>query len=143
MRFLSYFFFYTYIGLVVLAGLWGAFLFPALDFSILFQLDLNDLNDYERINLLSQYRFLRALELGFGLFALLFTKEIFFDKKFNRLFLCIMGLGILARVASWVMDGNPSYLTKFFLIYEAVGWWLILIYTHKKNQPWKAEKFPM
>jgi hypothetical protein len=125
----SYFFFYTYIGLVVLAGFWGAFIYPELDFKILFNFQIKDLYDFERINILSQYRFLRGLELGFGIFALTFIKEIFSEKKFNMVFLITMGLGIMARVASWLVDGNPSLLTKFFLFYEAIGWVLIFVYS--------------
>ena len=125
----SYFFFYTYIGLVVVAGFWGAFIYPELDFKILFNFQIKDLYDFERINILSQYRFLRGLELGFGIFALTFIKEIFSEKKFNRVFLITMGLGIMARIASWLVDGNPGFLTKFFLFYEAIGWVLIFVYS--------------
>lgn len=128
----SYFFFYTYIGLVILAGFWGGFIYPSLDFEMMLGLDVSQLKDFERINLLSQYRFLRALELGFGLFALVFVKEIFSDFKFNRLYLTIMGLGVLARIFSWVFDGAPSYLTMFFMFYEAIGWIVIFIYSNSK-----------
>ncbi len=129
MKKVSYFFFYTYIGLVVLAGFWGAFINPKWDFEFLFNFRIDDLYDFERINILSQYRFLRAIELGFGIFALTFFKQIFSEKKFNFLFLTIMGLGILARVASWIWDGNPGLLTKFFLFYEAIGWMVIFFYS--------------
>ena len=77
MKFLSYFFFYTYIGLVLLAGFLGAFLFPSMDFPYLMEMDLSNLPEHSKVNLLSQYRFLRALELGFGLFSIVFIKEIF------------------------------------------------------------------
>jgi hypothetical protein len=132
MKNLSYFFFYTYIGLVVLAGFWGAFIYPSFDFEIMFKLNLSQLTDFERINLLSQYRFLRALELGFGLFSMFFVKDIFADFKFNRLFLTIMGLGILARLFSWAIDGTPSILTMFFMFYEAIAWMVIFIFSKSK-----------
>jgi len=136
MKILSNFFFYTYIGLVVLAGFWGAFIFPTFDFDLLFSLDINEIEEFGRVNLLSQYRFLRALELGFGIFSLYFVKAIFTLKPFNYLFLLIMGLGILARIFSWFFDGNPSLLTKFFMVYEAVGWICILVYTQPKLKPY-------
>ena len=131
MRFLNYFFFYTYIGLVVLAGFWGAFLLPWMDFPYLMEMDLSTLPEHAKINLLSQYRFLRALELGFGLFSLLFIKEIFNNVKFNKLFLTIMGMGILARLVSWLVDGTPNLLLLFFFAYEAVGWFIIMVYSRK------------
>jgi hypothetical protein len=133
MNMASYFFFYTYIGLVIIAGFWGAFINPVWDFSFLFNFQIDDLYDFERINILSQYRFLRAIELGFGIFALIFLKEIFTQRKFNKVFLTIMGLGILARVCSWLIDGTPSSLTKFFMFYEAIGWIFIFIYSKNLN----------
>jgi len=132
MKELSYFFFYTYIGLVALAGFWGAFVYPAFDFRFLFEMDVQQFSDFQRINLLSQYRFLRALELGFGIFSLVFVRQIFIEKLFNRLFLFIMLWGILARVFSLLFDGFPGKLTWFFLIYETVGW--ITIFSYTKNR---------
>ncbi len=131
MKTLSYFFFYAYIGLVSLAGFWGAFLNAPLDHQLLFQLDTRDLPDYTRTNMLSQYRFLRAIELGFGLFSFLFAKAIFTERAFNRLFLSIMALGILARLVSLFYEGNPSWLTWFFLVFEGVGALIIFLYTRK------------
>lgn len=131
MKFLSYTFFYTYVGLVLLAGFWGAFLYPSLDFAYLFKIEINELPDFSKVNMLSQYRFLRALELGYGLFAIFFFKEIFSLRKYNNLFLAIMGMGVLSRAVSWIADGMPSPLFIFFLIYEALGWLIIFAYSRK------------
>jgi hypothetical protein len=133
MAFLAYFFFYTYIGLVLLAGFWGAFAYPYLEFKHLLAVDLETMEEAARVNLLSQYRFLRALEFGYGLFALLFLKEIFSIRKFNLLFLAIMAGGILARLVSWWWDGTPNGWALFFLSYEAVGWVTIIIYSKEKG----------
>lgn len=135
MRKLSYFFFYTYIGLVIVAGFWGAFVNPYFDFRQLFQLDPNSLKEFSKINALSQYRFLRAIELGFGLFSILFVRQIFSEKTFNILFLVIMGSGVLARGISWVVDGRPSNLFLFFMFYELLGLIFILAYTRYKIKP--------
>lgn len=132
MKTLSHIFFYTYIGLVLLAGFWGAFLGADFDHRLLFNLNTATLPDLTRTNLLSQYRFLRALELGFGLFAIVFRKEIFTVKKFNTVFLAIMGGGVLARVVSLIDDGSPSWFFYFFMIYECVG--LIVIYLYKRKE---------
>lgn len=133
MAFLNYFFFYTYIGLVLLAGFWGAFVAPQLDFEYLFALDLHSLEEQARTNMLSQYRFLRALELGYGLFAIVFLKEIFSVQKFNLLFLVVMACGIMARVFSGWQEGTPNGWTIFFLFYEATGWLLIAVYSTQKG----------
>lgn len=133
MAFLNYFFFYTYIGLVLLAGFWGAFIYPYLDFEYLLAVDLQTMEEAAKINLLSQYRFLRALEFGYGLFAIVFLKEIFSVRKFNLLFLLIMGCGILARAVSWWTDGTPNGWAIFFLSYEAIGWVIIAWYSKRKG----------
>ena len=130
MKFTAYFFFYGYIGLVMLAGFWGAFLGADFDHQLLFNLDTSSLESDTRTNLLSQYRFLRAIEFGYGLFAILFTKEIFSLKKFNRLYLGIMFAGVLARTVSIVDDGSPSALFYFFLIFEFIG--VVVIYLYFK-----------
>ena len=131
MRSVNYFFYYTYIGLIVLAGFWGAFINPGIDFRLLFQFDIHSLADFQRINMMSQYRFLRAIELGFGIFSLIFVKNIFSEKKFNRLFIFIMLAGVLSRIISVIMDGSPGTLMYFFLVYESVGLIVIFFYTRK------------
>lgn len=133
MKFTAYFFFYGYIGLVMLAGFWGAFLGADFDHQLLFNLDTGSLESDTRTNLLSQYRFLRAIEFGYGLFAILFTKEIFSLKKFNRLYLAIMFAGVLARTVSIVDDGSPSALFYFFLIFEFIGVVVIYLYFQIKT----------
>jgi len=132
---LSYFFFYTYVGLVLVAGFWGAFIGPHFDFIWLFDLDTYTLSDHSRINLTSQYRFLRALELGYGLYSVLFVREIFTNRKFNTLFLFIMFSGALSRIVSIVMEGSPSALFYFFLSFEMAGVIVIFLYTRTKTHP--------
>lgn len=129
MRILSYFFFYTYTGLVLIAGFWGAFIYPKVDFQYLLRLDIDTLSQDTRNTLLSQYRFLRAIEFGFGLWAFYFTKRIFTEKPFNRLFLYIMLGGIVARIIGIVVEGIPSYAMLAFMIYELIAIIFIFIYT--------------
>lgn len=131
MKVVSYVFFYGYIGVILAAGLWGAFINPYLDFKILFDLDVTTIPNHSRINMLSQFRFLRAIELGFGIFAIAFVKEIFQQRKFNYLFLIIMALGVLGRLASILGDGKPSTLMLLFMGYELVGVIIIMLHTRK------------
>lgn len=132
MKLVSYFFFYTYVGLIIVAGFWGAFMNVNVDFQLLFNMNPQILPEPERINLISQYRFLRAIELGFGLFSIIFVKNIFSEKKFNILFLCIMGSGVLARIVSIVVEGMPNRLMLFFLFYELTGLCAIYLYSRKQ-----------
>jgi hypothetical protein len=72
-------------------------------------------------SLLSQYRFLRAVELGYGLVAARYWRLIFADRRFGVPFLVVMALGVAARVVGIVWDGWPSALFLFFMVSEAVG----------------------
>ena len=128
MRLLAEVFFYGYAGLLVLAGGWGMF-GARLDHRILFGLHLDSVGEPSGASLVSQYRFLRAIELGFGSFSLLFKPEIFTQRSFNRLFLATMTAGVVARLISRVVDGRPRPIFYAFLISEALGAVLIFQYT--------------
>jgi uncharacterized protein DUF4345 len=128
MKLLAEIFFYGYTGPLILAGVWGT-LAARLDQRFLFGLNLASLDGSIGASLLSQYRFLRAIELGFGTFGVMFHREIFTLRSFNRLFLATMVAGVLARVISRVIDGRPRPVFMFFLVWEAVGAVVILQYT--------------
>jgi hypothetical protein len=113
--------FYGYVALLVVAGAWGAFGWAARDQSWLFDLNVGDLAPATSASLLSQYRFLRAIELGYGVLAFRYRREVFSDARFGRPFLGIMGAGVLARVVGLVVDGRPKNVFFFFMITELVG----------------------
>lgn len=136
MRFLSYFFFYTYVGFLIAAGVWGALLGARIDQQMLFAFDISVTDPGTEASLLSQYRFLRLVEAGFGLFAILFTKEIFSEPKFNKLFLFVMFMGAGVRILSYFEDGSPYWIFYFFAIYELIGAVIILIHTRKQLSPY-------
>jgi hypothetical protein len=117
--------------MVIVAGFWGAFINPYFDYRLLSNFDINTLPDFQRINIVSQYRFLRAIELGFGIFAILFVKNIFSEMKFNRLFIFIMSAGVLSRITSVAIDGSPGGLMYFFLGFELAGLTVIYLYSRK------------
>ena len=131
MKAINYFFFYGYIAVIIAAGLWGAYVNPSLDFRVLMDVDVDSLPEYSRINMLSQYRFLRAIESGFGFFSVLFVREIFTIRKFNRLFLTIMLLGVFARMVSLATDGQPNGAMLFFMGFELIGVIVIWKYSRK------------
>ncbi len=130
LKWASWAFFYGYVGLLILAGAWGIF-FARVDASLLFDLDLDQLASTTEASLLSQYRFLRALELGFGLWAMLHRHAIHDRPDANRLFLSIMAAGVAARLISLALDGSPSAPMYFFLVSELIGVVLIFAYTRK------------
>ena len=134
LKWAAYAFFYGYVGLLVVAGLWGLVL-ADIDLDLFIKLDVDTLQDQTKTNLLSQYRFLRAMEFGLGIFAFWYRGEIFVNPTINRIFLVIMGTGIAARALSLLLDGIPGALFNFFLISELIGLILIYIYTRRTLVP--------
>jgi len=121
-------FFFVYVALLIVAGAWGI-VGARLDMSVLLRLHINDLPDRTAANLLSQYRFLRAIELGFGVFAFTHWRRIYTLRSYNRLFLSVMAAGVAARLLSLGLDGGPSWWMYLFLGWELVGVALIFLAT--------------
>lgn len=120
--------FFGYVSLLVVAGAWGI-VGARLDLPLLLQVRLGELPPDAEANLLSQYRFLRAIEFGFGVFAWRFHKEIFTQRTFTQIFLTVMAAGVVARLISLPLDGRPSAVMFIFLGWEALGVIIIAAYT--------------
>ena len=120
--------FYGYVLLLVIAGLWGM-VFAVRDVRLISGFDPDRLPVEQSAALLSQYRFLRAVELGFGILALAYRKEVFEVRAVNLAFLTVMGLGIGGRVLGFVLDGTPSAPMVFVAAYEAVAVVVIFLAT--------------
>jgi hypothetical protein len=121
-------FFFVYVASLIVAGAWGM-VGARVDMWVLLRLHLNDLPDRTAANLLSQYRFLRAIEIGFGVFALTHWRRIYSIRTYNRLFLSVMAAGVAARLLSLGLDGGPSWWMYLFLGWELVGVALIFLAT--------------
>lgn len=128
LRRVSLVFFYAYVALLIVAGAWGI-VGARFDMRVLLQLHLHDVPHRTAANLLSQYRFLRAIELGFGVFALTHRRRIYNVRSYNRLFLSVMAAGVAARFVSLALDGIPSWWMFVFLGWELVGVILIFLAT--------------
>jgi hypothetical protein len=100
-------------------------------FDLLTGLDLDQVPADAEANLLSQYRFLRAIELGFGVFTLMNRHEIFENVRYNALFLSIMAAGVAARLLSLALDGKPSATMLFFLVTKLGG--VIVIFSYSRG----------
>ncbi len=135
MKVVTYGLFGGYVITLILAGAWGVF-FATIDHRVLFHLDVQSLARVPAASLVSQYRFLRAIEFGFGMFSAVYRRQIFTERTFNRLFLGVMGLGVAARFVSLLLDGRPFPVLNFFLVYELVS--IIFIYWHSRGVLEKA-----
>lgn len=130
MKALSLLFFHGYVWTLILAGGIGVFS-AQFDHRLLFDLPVSELKPQTAASVLSQYRFLRAIECGFGIFAFVFRREIFHQRVFNRVFLGTMFFGVTARIVSIFLDGQPFLIFHGFLIFELIGGVIILLHTRK------------
>lgn len=82
-----------------------------------------------RASFLNQYRFLKGVELGGGLFCLGLQARILDGGREGALFLALVAAGVVARVFAWIADGRPStafivFLALEFLVLVVVGLFL-------------------
>ncbi len=112
--------FVGYAATLVVAGLWGALL-AQYDFPLILDLELDEIPDDAEATLLSHYRFLRAVEFCFGLFSLVYWRQIFAQRIPNVIFLTTMTAGGVARLFGLAFDGSPSAVVYVVLAWELVG----------------------
>ena len=79
---------------------------------------LESLSSIELATMEAQYRFLKSMEMGFGVFAIAYRHDIFQSRKANAVFLTGVFAGVAARSLSFVLDGRPSGIFVAFLILE-------------------------
>jgi hypothetical protein len=117
LRAFSLVFFFGYAITLVVAGAEGAvlarFAFP----------------DDASVDLSSHYRFLRALELCFGVVALAYWRRIFTERLPNLIFLATMSAGVAARLLGVAVDGRPGALVVGVIAWELFGVVVIFLAT--------------
>lgn len=130
MKSLSALLFAGWVGALVLLGAAGIFA-GEWELRHIFKIDLAGMSREAQGNLLNQYRFLKAIEFGFGLFCVLFRHEILKVHLFNRLFLSIVFLGAAARALSIALDGWPHWAFTGITILEFLTGIVVLL--HSRN----------
>ena len=86
----------------------------------IFGLDPAALPDEVRATLLNQYRFLKAVEFGAGVFCLGLRRRILAGGPETRMFVALVAAGVIARSYAWIADGRPATAFIVFLLLEAV-----------------------
>lgn len=108
----------------------GAFGIFFLDWEVATFYGLHD-PDFEGVagaTLRNQFRFLKAIELGFGLFGLFYRREIMAGGLAASVFLIGVALGAFARALSWWLDGTPAMAFQIFLWLELLV--LVTLWLH-------------
>ena len=89
------------------------------ELAAIFSFDVDSLGE-GTATFLNQYRFLKAVELGAGVFCLMQLRPILDGGVPARVFLVLVGGGIVARSLAWAADGRPSWPFLAFLGLEAL-----------------------
>jgi Domain of unknown function (DUF4345) len=88
----------------------------------------------DEANFLNQYRFLKAVELGAGIFCLMQRAPILdAEKAAVWPFLVIVGGGVAARSIAWAADGRPSWLFIGHLLLESVVLVIVLLHLRRRH----------
>jgi len=117
MQSLARIFFWGYTLMLVVIGASGM-LVAGWELTTVFAVDLATMGEPQRATLLNQYRFLKALELAFGLFCLTYRRDIFGEPRARCLFLAGVSAGVVARGGSWMVDGTPHAIFLIFMALE-------------------------
>mgnify|MGYP001550696090 CR=1 FL=1 len=104
---LSRWFFWGYTLMLLGVGASGVFI-ASWELRVVFSVPMDHMNDVARATLLNQYRFLKSLELGFGIFCIAYRRWIFLRSLAHKVFLAGVFAGVVARVGGWLADGWPS-----------------------------------
>lgn len=126
MRLVTLAFFWGYVAMLV--GVGGAGIFVARwELTRVLRLPLATLAPEVRATLANQYRFLKAIELGFGAFCVVFRREIFAEPRVHALFLFVLFAGVAARALSIAVDGRPHVAYVAFTVLELATGVLVLL----------------
>lgn len=133
MRVVALVMFYGWSGALLALGAPGIFT-GRWELETIFGLDLVTLGQERTATLLNQYRFLKAIEFGFGLFCFIFRDEIFTRRLFNRFFLLVVFVSSGARAVSMVMEGMPHWGLTGITVLEFATGVVIAAYTRPRVQ---------
>jgi len=119
MRAVAHVFLIGYLAMLLGVGASGVFVAPT-ELTGFFRLDLRDMLPVDRSTFVNQYRFLKSIEFGAGVFCAVWRHEILRERSFSLMFLVIVFSGVLARAFSVVRDGRPRSLFLVFMTLELV-----------------------
>ena len=133
MNFSARLFFWGYTLMLIGIGASGTLIAPW-ELRTVFDVPLAGLSDSVQATLLNQYRFLKAIELAFGIFCLTFRREIFNRTTAHRVFLAGLFAGVAARLGSWLIDGTPKPVFLLFAALELVTGLLVWFAVYRQRE---------
>jgi hypothetical protein len=125
-------FFWGYTLMLIGIGASGTLIAPW-ELRTVFDVPLAGFSDSVQATLLNQYRFLKAIELAFGIFCLTFRREIFDRTTAHRVFLAGLFAGVAARLGSWLIDGTPKPVFLLFAVLELATGLLVWFVVYRQR----------
>jgi hypothetical protein len=120
--------FWGYALMLVGIGLTGM-LAAQWELPAVFAVNLDTMDTLQRATLLNQYRFLKGIELAFGMFCIAYRREIFSQRRDLQVFLAGLSAGVAGRLGSWIVDGTPKTIFLVFMALELLTgvlvWWVV------------------
>ena len=98
-----------------------------------FMLDPTSWPDEVRATFINQYRFLKAVEFGAGLFCLTYWRSILIGEKASMVFIILVAAGIIARTIAWIVEGQPSMPFIIFLALEILVLAVVALYLKQNH----------
>ena len=126
---------FGYSAMLVVIGAVGIFTAPW-ELATVFGIDPSAWPLGTQSTMFDQYRFLKSVELGAGLFCFAYRSSIMSGGRAAAVFLAIVGLGVGARTWSWIIDGRPANLFVIFLLLEACVFVVVAMHL-RMSDAWK------
>ena len=127
----------SYVGTLIGAGAFGALFAKTDDRLVEGWQPLEELSPRVAATVLSQHRFLRAMEVAFGAFALRDREAIHTQGRANALFLSALGSGIGVRALGVAAgDGTPGPGPIAFASSEVVVLAVVFAHTRRTLKRW-------
>lgn len=103
------------------------------EFGAVYGIDSSAWSPDTQATMLNQYRFLKSVELGAGVFCLAYRKSIMNGGLAATVFLTIVALGVCARSFAWIVDGRPATAFIVFLLLEALVFVAVVLQLRMKD----------
>jgi hypothetical protein len=103
------------------------------ELATVFRVDPSSWPQEVQATMLNQYRFLKGLELGGGIFCFAYRADIMAGGRASRVFLAIVAAGITGRALAWVVDGRPAPLFLVFIALEALAFIFVALHLRLAN----------
>jgi hypothetical protein len=126
--------YFAYSAMLVGVGAAGVVL-ARWELATIFAFDVTALGPVGSATMLNQYRFLKSVELGAGIYSLMLRRRILAGEREAAAFLALVAGGCFARIVAWIVDGQPTALFIGFLAAEILTFVVVGLHVALRGRP--------